>query len=282
MKLFLVGGDRRQQYLQENFRAEGFFTYSFGLFKEDSKEKFLEKLQMEYAPTVLLPLPSTKDSQHIFAPQCLSPLSFETLLAHLHGPARILGFSIPKTWCQMARDRGFIIEDLYHEAVKIGNAKLTAAGAMQLLQSILKEPLLKKHVAILGFGRIGKELFSLLEPYAKETSLFLRNETMRASLQIQGKRAFSMDALEQELPQMDVLFNTVPSPILTTSLLEKTKENSILIELASSPFGFSLEEAKKMGRTAILAGGLPGKYYPMEASAILLEQFQKALPKEEM
>ena len=62
------------------------------------------------------------------------------------------------------------------------------------------------------------------------------------------------------------IFNTIPAPILTSALLEQISPSALLLDLASAPGGFNLEEAKAMGRNAHLLLGLPGKCAPLSSA----------------
>ena len=72
--------------------------------------------------------------------------------------------------------------------------------------------------------------------------------------------------IECKAKTSDFIFNTIPAPVLTNTLLEQISPSALLLDLASAPGGFNLEKAKSMGKNAHLLLGLPGKYAPLSSA----------------
>ncbi len=276
-KIFLVGGDRRQQYLEQILSEKGFSTYSLGLLKEKSKEEFLKALGEEYAPTVLLPLPATRDGKTVFMP--LSPLeiSFEELFSAMGSGAHLLGFSLPEGIKQEAEKKKMTSVDFFSETVVYENAVLTARATKMILKRKLRAPLAETKIAVTGFGHVGKALLEVLLPEVKSFTVFARKEAQVEAAKQSGANAELLSALPQCIEHFDAVINTVPFPILTAEILEKSKEDTLFLELASKPFGIDFAAAEALPRTAILAAGLPGKYFPFEAAAVLSKAMENTL-----
>jgi dipicolinate synthase subunit A len=72
-----------------------------------------------------------------------------------------------------------------------------------------------------------------------------------------------------------VLFNTIPAHILPRALLMGLEGDTLLIDLASAPFGVSdrdvREAAAHNGLRYLRAPSLPGSYAPREAGRIIAE-----------
>ena len=71
------------------------------------------------------------------------------------------------------------------------------------------------------------------------------------------------------LGEADVIFNTIPVPVLTGAVLDKVPPGALIIDLASAPGGVDFQRAANIGVKAILAPGLPGKVAPKTAGRIL-------------
>jgi dipicolinate synthase subunit A len=67
----------------------------------------------------------------------------------------------------------------------------------------------------------------------------------------------------------DIVFNTVPSLILTNGVLKNTDRNTLIIDLASIPGGVDFEAAGALGIDAYRALSLPGKCSPKAAGEII-------------
>ena len=82
------------------------------------------------------------------------------------------------------------------------------------------------------------------------------------------------------LPQMDIVFNTVPSPVLDRSLVYVLKRTAVIIDLASAPGGVDFVAAAERGIHAELAPGLPGKVAPLTAGRILARVIPRIIEDE--
>ena len=78
----------------------------------------------------------------------------------------------------------------------------------------------------------------------------------------------------------DVVFNTVPSLVFDKRLLEKTPDDTLIIDLASRPGGVDMNTAKAMGKHVIWALSLPGKVAPVSAGKIIFSTVMKILGEE--
>ena len=83
--------------------------------------------------------------------------------------------------------------------------------------------------------------------------------------------ALSFRGLEKRIGDFDFLFNTVPHLVLTEPLLQNTKPDALLIDLASAPGGTDFPAAARLGRKAMLCQGLPGKYAPASSAGAIRE-----------
>jgi dipicolinate synthase subunit A len=77
------------------------------------------------------------------------------------------------------------------------------------------------------------------------------------------------DQLSKSLREADVIFNTVPSMVLTGELLKNISPDAVIIDLASAPGGTDFQAANQLGIKAALAPGLPGRVAPRTAGHIL-------------
>lgn len=75
-------------------------------------------------------------------------------------------------------------------------------------------------------------------------------------------------AYHKGLKQFALVFNTVPSRVLSDSQLSLLQKDCLLIELASQPGGFSIERCKDLGLQVLPAPGLPGKFSPKTAGML--------------
>jgi dipicolinate synthase subunit A len=80
---------------------------------------------------------------------------------------------------------------------------------------------------------------------------------------------------------MAVLFNTVPAQILSRDLLMALKRDTLLIDLASAPFGVNDKDVREAaagnGLRYLRAPSLPGSYAPRAAGYIIADCILESL-----
>ena len=155
------------------------------------------------------------------------------------------------------------------------NAELTAEGAIACAMQRPGRALLGSTCVVTGFGRIGQALVRRLTAMDAFVIVCARNEAQMRRAHELGAHPLPLERIAQACAQADVIFNTVPARILQETALARIGEETLLIELASPPYGADPEAAKRLNVRMVFAGGLPGKYAPMDAGAALFEALQR-------
>jgi len=148
------------------------------------------------------------------------------------------------------------------------NADMTAEAAVGLLITASPYRLSEMKIAIVGGGRIARALaMRLIALKAGHVEAFARSSEQRAKAEALGAQSSALPVGER-LAGFHALFNTAPAPVISDDELGYLAEGAYACELASSP-GFSLEAAEGLGLTAVKASGLPGRYTPASAAALI-------------
>lgn len=151
-----------------------------------------------------------------------------------------------------------IIDLLKDEAYLAKNAALTAHCALKAVSRHIEYTFQNLPVLVIGWGRIGKCLARLLRLLDANVTVAARKESDRAMLQALGYRSCSISQLSTDASQFDLIFNTVPHPVLHATACHPS---ALLAELASSP-GI-------LGDGVIDARGLPGKEAPKSSGELI-------------
>ena len=77
-----------------------------------------------------------------------------------------------------------------------------------------------------------------------------------------------------------VIFNTVPYPLFTRSVLESLPQDCVYIDLASAPGGIDWAAARELGIHTVWGTALPGKFVPESAGIILAETVDDIMENE--
>lgn len=142
------------------------------------------------------------------------------------------------------------------------NAAITAQCALRVASPLLRTVFPDTPTLVIGWGRIGKCLARLLTNLGCPVIIAARSPVDRAMAAALGYPTRDISQIPETLPNIRLLFNTVPAPILQADTLDRFEE-CVKIELASSP--------GLVGSRIIHARGLPAQYAP-ESSGKLIAQ----------
>lgn len=259
----IIGGDMRQVCLAKLLALKGYCICHYGLC-EPVKTPCIQPLDslleaVSSSSVCIAPIPFSKLLNK--APY----LEFADLLSDGH---TLFAGCIPKPFFKLIQAKNISAFDfMASPEFAYWNAKATAEST--LANAILLSPrtLFESRCLILGYGKCAKALARLLSMQTPYLSVAARNPVQLAEASLTGAQIISLEQLSDcELSSFDFIFNTIPAPILTSALLEQISPSALLLDLASAPGGFNLEEAKAMGRNAHLLLGLPGKCAPLSSA----------------
>lgn len=147
------------------------------------------------------------------------------------------------------------------ESFLLDNAYVTAQCAIKLTFENTDFSLNGKKALVLGYGRIGKHLSSMLKSLCADVFIYARREESRLEALLNGFKICELKSLDI----FDLIYNTVPYKIIKKELSDGIAKDSLVMELASSPGGFYDENV------ATKALGLPGKLMPRSAGKAIYD-----------
>ena len=77
-----------------------------------------------------------------------------------------------------------------------------------------------------------------------------------------GAETISLEEIMDHIPNIDIVYNTVPLHLLNEEVFQKSKSHTLFIDLSAPPGGINWELLAKAGRKGIWGRGLPGKRAP--------------------
>ncbi|MGI6255318.1 MAG: dipicolinate synthase subunit DpsA [Acutalibacter sp.] len=268
----ILGGDRRQLYLARSLREDGRTVALCGLEKLEGAEKFpnLDTEELcRRSQVILLPLPATRDGRFLNAPFSRESIPLDDKLAAEMEERCILGGMVEKLRHSSPRWEGMELLDYFQrEELTTGNAFLTAEAALALSIEQWPGALAGSRCLVTGFGRIGKALCPMLRSLGAWVDCAARKPWDLAAIQGLGCRALTYDKLST---RYDLIFNTVPAPVLGEGILCRQSKDTLLLELASAPGGIDRDAAGRCGLQVLDAPSLPGRFSP-EASGKLIKE----------
>ncbi len=303
----VIGGDRRMTHAAARLSETGASVALLGAGPDglpDTGGDFRVATTLagavEGATALILPLPATRDGRTVSTPRDLSvTVSFDDLAEllrrrptlSLFGGRLPAGFAAsipPYPGTNISR-----VTDYYEdEALQLRNAAVTAEGALLSAMQLSESTLRGSTAAVIGYGRIGRLLCRLLLSLGADVTVAARREDARLWAQVEGAHPLRLgDAgrpgggLYPLCYGHPVIFNTVPARVLDRDLLSRMEPGTILIDLASAPFGVADEDVREAtveGRIRyVRAPSIPGTYAPREAGRIIAESIIETMRETE-
>lgn len=236
----LFGGDDRQRALCTLFRADGHDAYFFGSG---------EVGKTDGVRVGVLPMPAIEAPTEALAEMTLC-----------------VGGRVAPALAETAKARGIRLFDYaLREDFARENAWTTAEAAIFVAMQHKIRILAGQKALVIGCGRIGRRLARLARAVGMRVTVSARRAADFSWIRACGCECMDTRALGA-LSDFDLIFNTVPAPVVGEAQLAETREDVLLIDLASLPGGVDFESAKRLSRCAVRALALPGLYAPQTAA----------------
>ena len=285
-KIAVIGGDVRQLYLAKEFLKKGYTVTVFGIDipRLDENDNLIYSKNLseatENAFMAVLPLPFSRDKTTLNAPS-----STETILLNdvftccADIPYIAAGLPDTESKNKLAR-KSFLIDYATRDDFTLKNALATVEGTLAIAIREMPITLHGSVCAVTGYGRIGKILVRTLIALGADVKVFARKNVDRISARIDGAKAFDIKDISENIYDIDILINTVPSVIIEEKVLKDFPKSAVIIELASAPGGVDKHDAVISGIRFVNAQSLPGKYSPRSAAKAIYDSIFSALYEE--
>lgn len=268
----ILGGDRRQIYLARSIAADGYPVYISCLENCEEAEGLAAVEPEELAArctTIILPLPATRDGKYLntalserkihlnddFAAMLIGKNVYGGMMEKLYGSSEVWG--------------SVCAYDYYaREELMVGNAFLTAEGAVGVAIGEYEGALNGSRCLVTGFGRIGKALCLALRGLGAQVDCCARKARDLTAVRAMGCRALQYREVSEAY---DVIFNTVPAKVLSARQLSRQRSDTLIIELASSPGGVDLEAAARLNIRVLNLPSVPGRMSPKTSGELIKE-----------
>lgn len=270
--IWVIGGDPRQAALAGLLAEDGHGVHTFALERGEGVRCQESMKELYRADCVLLPLPAVGGGGLVNTPLSDRMLPLGEVVEGMR-PGQLLcaGMADP-TLERLAAERGLILKDYFaREELAVLNAIPTAEGAIQIAMEELPVTLHDARVLVLGFGRIGQALVPRLKGLGARVTVAARRHDPRALARSMGACTEGLERLGEWLCGYDLVFNTIPAPVLDREELTVLKEGAVVIDLASRPGGVDVTAAAELGVKVVWALSLPGKVAPVTSGRYIMD-----------
>lgn len=133
---------------------------------------------------------------------------------------------------------------------------------------------------VIGYGRIGALLAHKLRALDAEVQVSARAACDFARIEAAGMTALDTRRLAGKLSGFELIFNTVPAPVLGAAELAALGPSCLIIDLASLPGGIAPDTPLPTGCKLLHALSLPGRVAPRSAAQAVYETVCNILHEE--
>ena len=266
-RIAVLGADPRQYWLAKALEQAGHSVAVYGVSGLEDTKPTLPQILLD-AQVIVLPMPAFDRSGSLQLGPGRS-IATDALARLLPENAAVFGGLLPPELPGVDYAKA--------EAVAVYNAVCTAEGAIQKAMEHLPVTLWNSRCLVIGFGRIGKVLAHRLRGLEASVTVSARRPGDLAMIKSLGYTSDRTGSYEEGLQQYDCIFNTVPAMVLPEEHLRRTRQDCLLIDLASRPGGVDFSACTRLPRKALHALSLPGLAAPATAGRIISDHILEQL-----
>ena len=273
IKYAIVGGDMRNVYLAELLKKDYQYVEIYG-FEKSGKPWAVKDAPLDFildgAKVIIGGIPFISENGFISTPLSKNKTTVNEVIEKIEENAIFIAGKIPENVIKQLEEKNIKHVDIVErEELMVLNAVPTAEGAVHILIQELPMTLMDSRILIVGYGRIGKILAKMLHAFGTDVWVAARKYADIAWIEAQGLKPVPVHQLARYVSDMDAIVNTAPSLVITREILEKTRSDCFLLDLASKPGGIDFKAAEELGFKVIWSLGLPGKIAPLTAGDII-------------
>lgn len=287
VRIVFLGGDARQiEVIRKCAEMDASVSIAgFDKLQDSFQGVAREPLTAELlsgADVLVLPVVGCDDEGRIGALYAEGPLKLEEEHIQAMPKHGVVYTGMAKTYLRALCEKNNIklVELLERDDVAIYNSIPTAEGALMMAIQNTDFTIHGSTSMVLGMGRTGFTMARSLQGLGAKIKMGVRKSDHFARAEEMGWKPFMIKDLGSQVSDIDLLFNTIPTMIVTAQIISKMPRESVIIDLASAPGGCDFRYAEKRGIKAMLAPGLPGIVAPKTAGIIMANTLVELISEE--
>ncbi|MGN1148204.1 MAG: dipicolinate synthase, partial [Lachnospiraceae bacterium] len=167
----------------------------------------------------------------------------EKALQSLQPGQFFFGGMLSKAFEKKCKERGiFCFDFMKEETVAVYNAIATAEGTIAEAIKGQETNLHGSECLVLGYGRCGRVLCDKLKGMSAKVTAASCEEVELAWAGAHGFDTLELSELSGRIQRYEYIFNTIPKVILDGGLLEKTRQDVLIVDIASGEGGVDYRE----------------------------------------
>ena len=281
----IIGGDKRNIELAKILHSYGHNVKLFGFVNHELELHMqCKNLQESVAKAdyIIGPIPVSHNGEALNAPFHNSSIYIDDLFKIIKPHQLFLAGLVKQELLDRAKKYDIqIIDLLKREDLLIKNAIPTSEGALKIAIEETDVTLHDSNMMIIGYGRIGKILAGMLRGIGANVFAVVNSDESAAAAKSAGHTAIHFTDLNEHLKYANVIFNTVPKTLLDKSNMKDIPKNTLIIDLASPPYGVDVNSWRDFGLKVLYASSLPGKVAPVTTATYIWDTVKRILEEKE-
>lgn len=265
-RILVAGGDERARRLALLLESEGYEVSTIGLISGDEKNA-----DGYIAHVVLFPYPFSVKMGSVPTLTGLT-LHPEDVLKTVPDDALIIAGDGLDAYVYAANAAGKrLVFKQYQQSESFleANADLSAEASVAEAMKPLPVALFDMTALVIGYGFFGRAIAKRMQALGSTVWVAARREQQRLIALSDGMYATDIKGIASIAPGIQMVLNTVPSPVIDDDTLRCFSSDTCLLELASAPYGFDRDAAKRLGLHCEVLPALPARYAPQTAAKAL-------------
>ena len=283
----ILGGDFRNIELVKLLAKEKNIVYTYGLEKEIQKLESDNIIicddikELQETDIVITSIPLSKDNININMPLNIygKESKIDEALKVMNNKLIFTGSVSSEILRKFKLYNIEILDIMKNEEFAVLNAIPTAEETIRIIVDNTKKVLHNANCLIMGYGRIGKVLAKKLNALSVKVECLVSDNIEKTWCRVEGYNYIEFENIKNKsdlLKKYDIIVNTIPKIILTEELKE-IKKDTLIIDLASKPYGIDRNIVKQENLNFIEALGLPGKSAPITVAENMYELIKNVL-----
>ncbi len=259
----VVGGDEREQEIARLAAASGATVRAFGFPWPDGGIAGVDLAPsagdaVEGAAYALFPIPGLGADGALFAPSAAGPiLPDAALLGRLRPHATVILGTADAALRRCAGELGHrVVEYEADTELMLLRGPAIVEGALGVAIENTEITIHAAQVGVVGYGNIGRLLARTLVLLGAHVSVFARSPVQRADAYATGCRPRGLSELAAGARELEMLFSTVPAPVVDAGVLAALAPGALVMDLAAPPGGVDRAAAARLGVRTVWARGL--------------------------
>ncbi len=150
-----------------------------------------------------------------------------------------------------------LITIMEQKEISILNSIPTAEGVLYHILDTINTCILDSNILVLGYGICGSEIANKLNLLGATVTTIENCNIRKSMAKIKGIGIIEEKDIINN--NYNIIINTIPHKVITSETLSKIN-NTIILDIASPPYGFNTEEIDNKKHIYKRLGGLPSKF----------------------